>query len=199
MVFSSSIVSAWVKINGANQANGLQSILSSDNTGKFTHMQILPGSNSDCAIYTNTSSILIPHPTPTIGTWYQITMVAKSGASKMYINGVEVNSDNTIFSSISNTNLLRIGSGYLNGRFLNGAIDDIKIYNTALTTAQVLAEYTPGPNLIASYSFSNNSNDSSGNNLSGTIIGSLTFTTDKSELLIGAKIDWFTKCVISTS
>ncbi len=33
--------------------------------------------------------------------------------------------------------------------------------------------------LIASYSFSNNVNDSSGNNLHGTIIGSPTFTTDR--------------------
>ncbi|MBL7773213.1 MAG: hypothetical protein JNM95_10140 [Chitinophagaceae bacterium] len=178
--FTELTISAWVKLNGANQANDLQAIISSDASGKFLHLQTIPGAPTNCAVYLDGNNyILLDHPTPAINTWYQVTLVAKSGASKVYINGIEVFSDASTFSTISNTNLLRIGSGYQNGRFFNGAIDEIKIYSTALTAAQVLAEYNPGLNLIASYSFSGNVNDSSGNNLHGTIIGSPSFTTDR--------------------
>jgi hypothetical protein len=139
--FTEFTISAWVKLNGANQANDLQAIVSSDASGKFAHLQTIPGTANNCAVYINgNSNVLIDHPAPILNNWYQVTMVAKSGANKMYINGAEVFSDATTFSNISNTNLLRIGSGYLNGRFFKGAIDEVKIYNSALTAAQVQAE-----------------------------------------------------------
>jgi hypothetical protein len=179
--FTELTISAWVKINGANQANDWQAILSSDASGKFTHIQALVGASSNCAIYVdNNSAVLIDHPAPVLNTWYHITLVAKSGESKMYINGLEVDSETNMFSFISNTNLLRIGSGYQNGRFLNGSIDEVKIYNTALSSTQVQQEYTnTANNLIAYFKFNNTPADSSGNNLHATIIGSPTFTTDR--------------------
>ena len=74
-----------------------------------------------------------------------MALVVKSGNSKLYINGVEYSSSNADFSFISGSNLLRIGSGYLNGRFFNGSIDDIKIYNVALTPTQILQDFNTVP------------------------------------------------------
>ncbi|MBL7755219.1 MAG: LamG domain-containing protein, partial [Chitinophagaceae bacterium] len=177
--FTELTLSAWVNINGANQANDLQAIISSDVSGNFVHLQCLPGSVTNSAVYIdNSSSFLLDIPAPVVNTWYFVTLVAKSGSSKMYINGVEYYSSSTTFTNISNTNLLRIGSGYQNGRFLNGKIDEIKIYNTALTTTQIFAEYNnANSGLIAHYPFTGNANNAIGTN-HGTVNGA-TLTTDR--------------------
>ncbi|MES2774934.1 MAG: LamG-like jellyroll fold domain-containing protein [Bacteroidota bacterium] len=148
--FAELTVSAWYKVTAASP--DLQAIISSDQSGKLFHMQTLTSGACDNAVYANTvsGSILLTHPMPTLNQWVQITITAKSGESKLYANGILIDTDNATFTSITAANLLRIGSGYLNGRFFNGCIDEVKIYNKALTAAQVLADYN-SDTLAANY------------------------------------------------
>ncbi|MFZ4544511.1 MAG: LamG-like jellyroll fold domain-containing protein, partial [Saprospiraceae bacterium] len=174
--FTEMTVSAWYKVTATSP--DLQAIISSDNTAKFLHMQILTSGACDNAVYFNPGpgNLLLTHPMPTLNQWVQITITAKSGESKLYANGILIDTDNTIFSSITSANLLRIGSGYLNGRFFNGSIDEVKIYNTALTPSQVLADFTPST-LVAHYPFSGNANDAIGTK-NGIVNGSA-LTSDR--------------------
>ncbi len=133
-------VSAWYKMTATSP--DLQAIIASDQSGKFIHMQTSSGGAPNCAVYyDNNNALLLNNPPATLNQWTHIAIVAKSGNSKLYINGTEFSSSSAAFSFISGSNLLRIGSGYLNGRFFNGSIDDVKIYNVALTPAQVLQDY----------------------------------------------------------
>jgi len=137
-------ISAWYKVTAASP--DLQAIISSDQSGKFVHIQTSSAGISNCAVYyDNNNALLLNIPTASLNQWVHLALVAKSGNSKLYINGVEYSSSNATFSFISSSNLLRIGSGYLNGRFFNGSIDDVKIYNTALTPAQVLQDFNTVP------------------------------------------------------
>lgn len=83
----------------------------------------------------------------TLNTWYQLVYVFKTGATKTletYKNGVSIGSVNHTLNSLLNTpSNLYIGS-YNNGeynQYFNGRIGVTRLYNTALTAANVLQNY----------------------------------------------------------
>ncbi|MFK5878164.1 MAG: LamG domain-containing protein [Flavobacteriaceae bacterium] len=70
---------------------------------------------------------------------------------------------------------IHIGMLYGYGRYFTGSIDEIKIYNKALTATEI---QNTANELVAYYPFNGNANDESGNNLNGTVNGA-TLTTDR--------------------
>lgn len=74
--------------------------------------------------------------------WYFGTLVSTADSIKLFLNGVETSSSSFWWSwTFSNSNPVTIGG--LNGTFggynLNGKIDDIRIYNRALSEAEILS------------------------------------------------------------
>jgi len=70
-------------------------------------------------------------------TWYHVALVWDSGANNVigYLNGTQVfNESNTTWTT-SFTNVV-IGAGFL-GRFWNGKMDDVHIYNRALSASEI--------------------------------------------------------------
>lgn len=83
--------------------------------------------------------------TPTANTWYNITVTFDEGDVVLYING-ENKASKTFGNSITDiatTDVYDclIGSYRTSGYFMNGKIDEVRIYNTALTAEQVYALY----------------------------------------------------------
>lgn len=109
--------------------------------------------------------------------WHNITTVFKSGESiNIYIDGELDKTENiTHTGSIVNTRNLTIGCGANIAQFYKGYIDDIKIYNYALSNVEINNE---AKSLIAYYPFNGNANDESGNENHGTVNGA-TLTTDR--------------------
>ena len=64
--------------------------------------------------------------------------------------------------------------------YFNGLIDDLRIYNRALSEAEIEELYNMSINLnnalVAHYEFEDNADDSSGNNNNGTEYGDVTYT-----------------------
>lgn len=128
----------------------------------------LNGSNS----YINSSAIVENNK------WYHIVSTIKTGDSaKIYINGkldtsTSIPSGNILYNSSYNTTL---GTRSLSDYF-NGYIDDVAIFNRALSSAEVnelyqsytLGEYIPNSNTKLLLHLNGNSTDSSGNNNNGT-------------------------------
>lgn len=78
---------------------------------------------------------------PTINTWYHVVMVRETVVTKFYLNGTQT--PNT-FNATPNvpTALFEIGGqGTANTHDWNGKIDEVKIYNVALTALQIQQEY----------------------------------------------------------
>jgi len=71
--------------------------------------------------------------------WYQVAMVRSNGLTTMYLNGV-AGSNTTGVSPATPAGSLRIG-GQNGVRFFNGAIDEVKVYNAALTSTQLTEAY----------------------------------------------------------
>jgi hypothetical protein len=67
------------------------------------------------------------------GVWYFVTEVENGDTSTLYINGLQDSS-----ASAKYGRLLPAGAA---GSFLSGLIDDVHIYNSALSAAEVQAAY----------------------------------------------------------
>jgi len=87
----------------------------------------------------------------TISNWKHICLTQNKTTIKIYVNGVEKNSANNAgIGNNDNTANIIIGSyDGANGskaQFFNGLIDDFRIYNAALSSAQIKQNYIAGLN-----------------------------------------------------
>jgi len=117
----------------------------------FVHFQLHPPCRveDECGdvvyVDSGTRAVLLPVITPILPpAWHYVVMTGQSGGSKIYVDGVEQGSNSGTFTSITAVNSLRIGSGYRGGRFFNGRIADVAIYNHALTPDQIAVHYKTG-------------------------------------------------------
>lgn len=122
----------------------------------------------------------VPSTNVTVNTWNHIVFVYKQNAyRKMYLNGTEVwSTTDAPAATGANTTYGFIGASAnttttANGNFLNGYLNDVRIYNHALSAAEI-HEISQG--LILHYKLddiTNDIEDSSGYNNNGQIIGDL--------------------------
>jgi hypothetical protein len=83
--------------------------------------------------------------TPPIGTWIHITTVYNGASIKLYYNGQPAGTNGTKTGTITNsTGLLNIGALQPGSGFFNGKIDEVRIYNRALSAAEVGQLYNLG-------------------------------------------------------
>ena len=61
---------------------------------------------------------------------------------RLYVNGTQVASSPATNSIATSTNPLQIGGDSLYGQFFAGTIDDVRVYSTALTAAQIQTDMT---------------------------------------------------------
>lgn len=82
---------------------------------------------------------------PTVGTWYHLTHVYGNGLITSYVNGSQLGSSAGFAQARTITNsVLRIASETFLTFPSSFQMDDLRIYNTALTAAQVQSIYTQG-------------------------------------------------------
>jgi len=110
--------------------------------------------------------------------WYQITLVGNSTETKLYING-ELDSTVTNTTGISNLESFYIGNNdsLSTGGWI-GKVDEVKLYNTALSASEIAAGYDTPKSPLAYYTFDQKNAtgvfDISTNNNAGTWGGSTT-------------------------
>jgi hypothetical protein len=113
----------------------------------------------------------------TANTWNHIAMVIEATRTKLFINGrydSEILNSGTTFG----INSISVGASNDGSNGFDGRIDDVRIYNSALTLSEIrqLNQYSPGP--VAYWKMENDSatkiHDYAGNNLSGNWHGSST-------------------------
>ncbi len=136
---------AWINIDQLNPmrvysygsancvTNGLQFSINSNNNlhQEFTCL-------NSCSLLNGGNSVL------TTGIWYFVAnTVERGGEAKLYINAILDSTVNSISScDISYTNNILIGySQFSSNRGFYGIIDDLRIYNRALTAEEVLELY----------------------------------------------------------
>jgi len=187
-------LNAWVKWGGSNASNARQVIMYngnydstgygifSENSGTIT---LLIGQGTPAVLTTNAALVQ--------GTWQHVAAVRAAGTWIVYLNGQAVSivsGDPNTAPNTPTTNAMVGGSGDATLSF-KGLIDEVGIYNRALSASEVEAVYnadsagvcrqcTPTPSgAISLWKGDNNANDSVGSN-NGTLMSGATFTTGKS-------------------
>ena len=146
-------VSAWIKMDDATNFRLVEKFGSSDSVREWA----LLTNASDLLTFTVRDSggdpLIRRYNTALTGyqsTWTHILGTydgtAVIGGLKLYLNGVRVDdtdSSTGTYNGMSNTTqYVSIGQG--SGLYANGQIDDVRIFNYALTPAQVKTDYTGG-------------------------------------------------------
>ena len=126
---------------------------------------------------------------PSIGVWHHLAATYDGNSViKLYVDGVEqsgttqTSSGSAPYEIENQTTIAVIGARTESdgnpGSFMNGMIDEVTLWNTALSTAQVQSLYIQGRdfetnsiangNVVGYWKLENNANDSSGNSRNGT-------------------------------
>lgn len=82
---------------------------------------------------------------PSVGRWDYLVMTRSGSMLTFYVNGVAVASTAATGALNTSSGILAIArTGSYAGDYFNGAIDEAAVYNTALSSARVLAHYNAG-------------------------------------------------------
>ena len=78
---------------------------------------------------------------PSTGTWYHIAATYDGANKKLYINGTLVFSEGETASIPTNNNSLFIGGDGTAGRYFDGKVSSVRVYDVALTASEVAQNY----------------------------------------------------------
>ncbi|MGB3007908.1 MAG: LamG domain-containing protein, partial [Chitinophagaceae bacterium] len=118
---------------------------------------------------------------PAINQWYHVVGTRSTTYYKLYINGMLIQSVPLLplLPEYDVSTVGFIGKRNNDIQYFNGKLDDIRIYDAAMTETQVKDLYT-SESMVAYYPFNGNANDETGNGNNSTYIGTgVTLTTDR--------------------
>lgn len=186
---SSFTIEGWVKWNGglaeifskmydANPYTGYEVWI--DGSGKLNYYLISSFGSSFISVSTNTNVYADNQPHH-FAVSYDGSTIANG--VKIYIDGVlqpfTINSDNLGANPINTTASVCLGSRSATAYYLNGKMDDIRVWNTVRTATEISNNYQncltgTEPNLVAYYDMEdgigNVLTDKTSNNLNGTLL-----------------------------
>jgi len=148
---STGTITAWVKLNSTPSAGSLYTIISEGgsggNYGPFHEIYNTSGGPKLCLWQDGTINQWTCGTTDFNsfkGQWVFTASVWDGTTTKIYVNG---NIENTASRSGSTGNGTKWGIGrnpYNNSRFFNGLIDDVRIYDRALSRDEIIADMQEG-------------------------------------------------------
>lgn len=134
-------ISVWVKFNTITSANYILGYGSTVNAQYFGLLQQAPSAgNSDLSLvgWGDTNNVIVSVPFQK-EVWYQYNITYDGTSSKIYRNGELLKSVDGLVRSTKGY-ILKLGQ--LNTAIgINADVDDLKIYNVAMTGEQVLESY----------------------------------------------------------
>lgn len=170
---STQTAAAWIYVVGA--VSGNQYIIDQGDNNNWIQVY-----NSHVRAGNSGASYCDGSTTLTTNTWYHVAKIFDGSRLKVYLNG---NLDCSISGSGNNPGAIRIGDYSSGGYGLNGKIDDVRLYNRALSPQEIqqLSEYAPGP--VGYWKLDEGvdgtTKDSSGNSNGGTLTGGPTWKPGK--------------------
>ena len=137
-------VSAWIKWNivpstGAAYAT----IVNKNGDSQYRLQHNVTNSKFEFGIKTNGGDTYITSLTsPVVGVWYHLVGTWDGNLIKLYVNGVLEKTGTRTGTIPSSIVPLKIGSSSLDARWFNGIIDEVNLWNKALTQEEVTQVYS---------------------------------------------------------
>lgn len=176
-------VSIWVKFNDIASANYIWGYGSAYNAQYFGLLQqSTVSSNSDLSLagWGAANDVIVSTPLAK-GVWYQYTVTFDGTVSKMYRNGELLKYINGLKRSTKGT-IFRLGE--INTSVgINADVDDLKIYDVALTDEQVAESYNSSKPLIVA------AEATAAPKAKGTAVKSKTAKTPSSNIIVSKDVN----------
>ena len=140
-------VEAWVKLNSLPGASTNYNIVSKETYCTQGYRLLSVGYGNGGKFYFLVCGLagtpaIVGTTVPTIGTWYHVAGVYDGANLKLYVNGLPEGTPPIASGTITNT-IGSMGIGSYNGgslEFMDGTIDDVRIYNYARSASQILED-----------------------------------------------------------
>ena len=136
-------VSAW--INPSSLGGGYQTVLSKRGPGNTTDYELSLDTTTGALIFYD-GTIYLSSYIPTINKWTHVTVtVDPSGNLTIYANGVSVYTNTGVSLSANTASLfIGVGGGNGSGQFFKGKLDEVRVYNRALSAVEAQELYLMG-------------------------------------------------------
>jgi hypothetical protein len=147
-------VSLWLKRNGWTEAYMTALAKSDGGSWPDNHLQISRNNLDNTLVLeiannTHSTSTGVLTPAISAGTWYHVAMVWNGTGLAGYLNGALIGSMSTTICPASDSTQFSIGKGAAGtNRFWNGSVDEVRIYNRALTSDEIKLLYSNPSNIL---------------------------------------------------
>jgi hypothetical protein len=144
--------------SATNSAITLEAWINSDvitNHGSYYRRIIMPGGNQYFSLVLNSGKITVYYNNGTqrelsapdvvaVGRWYHVVGMYDGTNVKLYIDGIQINSTVSSLAAITSGPIhIGVYSDEING-WWDGLIDEVRIYNAAMTASAVRDQYLVG-------------------------------------------------------
>jgi len=138
--------SVWFKTSNATQTEAYIISKKQYSTDNRAFGIYITNQNVYWNIYNDSNASVDQPASFNAGEWIYVVGVWESGLQKIYLNGMLVLYQNRTFSKINDSTSIFMINAVDNGvsGFFDGLIDDVRIYNSALSSAQVKQDYIAG-------------------------------------------------------
>lgn len=182
-------LATWIR---KNSATGIRDILAKRN-GNPHHGWVFQIWGT-VRLWSEYGSFDTRHPSGLVRSWIHLTVVRNmiDETAELFINGSFANKGSYPGQDLSNSNRLSVGRlSDEDGHYFDGSIDDIRIYNRALSATETRAIYNSekltmiepsshlNNGLIAYYTFDGDAQDMSGNDRHGRLQGGVIPSRDR--------------------
>ena len=75
-----------------------------------------------------------------MNTWTHLAVTYDGATLRLYVNGVQVSSKAQTGNLVTSTHPLQIGGDSIYGQYFQGTIDEVRIYNQALSPSEIQAD-----------------------------------------------------------
>jgi PKD repeat protein len=143
---------AWVKPTAAPPSGSWASVLFKEGATDANYTIYGFDGNRDplLGFYTPSGVVQAIGPsTLALGTWTHLAATYGGSTATLYVNGTAVATQAASGPMPTSTDPLRIGGDSLFGEFFTGLIDEVRIYNRALSAAEIQADMNPAPTVTA--------------------------------------------------
>ena len=134
-------IEAWIFADEWKNLSWQGSIVSKDAQGPDVGYTLRCGDNGVLSFVMSVDNVwneVLSPPLMSIKQWHHVAAVVNNGVMTLYIDGMDVASKTYSGTPSNNTNNIAIGeSSGFSGRLFDGVLDEIRIWNTARTQAQL--------------------------------------------------------------
>ncbi len=110
-----------------------------------------PGSDGKLSFVFNSGSPIVKSATSSwiSNTWYHAAATYDGAQMKLYINGVLEGNVGTAVPAVANAAALQIGGNSDHSTYYPGCIDDVRLYNVAMSASEISGLFTSGTTNVA--------------------------------------------------